>query len=70
MGADKAVLSLIRIAKENPPQSDKLKRTAIWALGKIGDPVAEKVLDEIIKNEKDNKTKELAEEAILRLARK
>jgi len=70
MGADKAVPSLIRIAKENPPQSDKLKRTAIWALGKIGDPAAEKVLDEIIKNEKDKKTKEMAEEAILRLARK
>lgn len=68
LGNEKAVPSLIRIAKEKPPQSDKLKRTAVWALGKIGDPRAEKVLDEIIKNEKDNKTKEMAEEARLRLS--
>lgn len=77
LGSDKAVPSLIRIAKENPPQPDKLKNTtnnlkstAVWALGKIGDSRAEKVLDEIARNEEDKKIKEMAEEAILRLSQK
>lgn len=70
IGSDKAVPSLIRIVKNNPSESDKLRRTAIWALGKIGDPRAEKVLDEITRNEKNNEIKEMAEEAILRLTQK
>ena len=68
--SEKAVPSLIRIAKENPPQADKLRSTAVWALGKIGDSRAEKVLDEIASNEEDKKIKEMAEEAILRLSQK
>jgi glycerophosphoryl diester phosphodiesterase len=71
LGSDKAVPSLIRIVKENdPPQPDKVRSTAIWALGRIADSRAEKVLDEVAKNEKNNEIKEMAEEAILRLSQK
>jgi HEAT repeat protein/glycerophosphoryl diester phosphodiesterase len=70
LGSDKAVDSLIRVIKAEPPPSDGLKRTAIWALGKIGDPRAEKALDEIARKEKDNEIKEMAEEAMLRLSQR
>ncbi len=65
---DWAVFELLEA--EKPPESTKLRRTAVWALGKIGDPNAEKVLDEVVRNGEDKKIKELAEEAMLRLSQK
>ncbi len=70
LGNEQVVPSLIRIIQDSPPELDGLRRSAVWALGKIGDPRAEKVLDRITRSEEDKKIKEMAEEAILRLSQK